>query len=190
MNKTATETCLRNILTLENRLTNEICWNLFILGSNKMSKKNKPALRGKMSKKHYTIFGAAILMITVLHFLMQMSIIQTEHIRVVENTIKTAPIVELIPEINPQDLVVETQSAEIETVKNDYIAPQKQKETVPQKINLSEDVRPIVEARTPSIKENLKEKDKKNMRKTDKKKSGRELDPERLRRAEEILTGF
>lgn len=120
----------------------------------------KLAFLRRISIKHYTIIGAVILAITVMHFVLQISFIQKENLRAVE----TAPEIVQPPEQAVQ--VIEINPKEYEVRKVEII-------TIP------EVVQPVAPRQTEAA----------PVRIPSRKKPVRESRAERLRRAERILTG-
>ena len=145
-----------------------------------------------MSKRRYVVLGTIISAVAIVHFVLQMSFIQSENQRVIESVGKIEPVVEQIAETKPREQIVELTSGKNEIIKPDIVMPDKnavlqkdiflQKIAVSQKSVYSESRRQPAEVRRQSVTETV--------HKPVKKKIVREVESARLRRAEQLLTGF
>lgn len=153
---------------------------------------NKSPILEKKPKRNYVVLGALISAITIVHFVLQMSFIQSGNQDVIGSVGKIETPVEQIAETKSQQQMVELSSSKNEITQPDLVMPDKnsvvQKDIVSQKIAVSQKIiypesrRPPAEVRRQSVTETV--------RKLVKKKIIRETESERLRRAEQILTGF
>jgi hypothetical protein len=140
--------------------------------------KSQASFAGRMSKKKYAIIVLIILAITVGHFAIQMSFIESENKNIVESLSKTQPIIAPNPEPQIDEPVVENTDSEIK--KSDIVLPpqplKSPKAVKAEKIVQKEPIRqpePTAPKQKP-LKKEFKHESK----------------AERLRRAEMILTGF
>jgi hypothetical protein len=128
----------------------------------------KTSILGRISKRDYTIIGAVILAIGIVHFSLQVFFIQKENLQAVETAVaenepETAPVIAAAPE--KRVITIEPEQFEIKKIKI---------------ITLPE----IVKAPPVRQKEFVRAG-----RSVKKKEVKRETRAERLRRAERILTG-
>lgn len=130
----------------------------------------------KIAGKHYLIVGAAILIITVTHFVLQVSFIQTEILQAVENSVKNIKISK--PGVDDEEEVYNAQG------NGETYQPEKVIEPKTEKVN--EPARPKT---VPPVVRRQADAAPQPARVLPRKKVNRESRAARLRRAEKILTG-
>lgn len=153
---------------------------------------DKSPVLEKMPKRNYVVLGALISAITIVHFVLQMSFIQSGNQQVIESVGKIETPVEQIAETKPREQIVELSSSKNEMTQPDIVMPDKnvvvQKDIVSQKIAVSQKIIYPESRRQPA--EVRRQYVTEIVRKSVRKKIVRETESERLRRAEQILTGF
>jgi hypothetical protein len=142
--------------------------------------KSQASFAGRMSKKKYAIIVLIILAITVGHFAIQMSFIESENKSIVESLAKTEPIAEPNPQPQIDQSIIEDKFQDSEVKKSDVVLPppplKLPKAVKAEKIVQKEPIRPPepIASKQKPLKKEFKH----------------ESQAERLRRAEMILTGF
>ena len=170
-NDSVASSCSVNFSQIENKIVEGQYKQIKHLADDLSNAQPENSFSAKPKTKHYKLAATAIFAIFVLQFVWQFSFIQSEKVRNVEKTLNEIQLEELPAKIIEKS--VEVKTVFVERKAEILISPK--------------NAMPIV-YRQPAIK--LTQPENKPTQAEIKKKPSRETKMERLRRAEQLLTGF